>query len=324
MHGGGQAYTYDTPGGTTTMAVPPRGFHPLTASAAELAEYGFPQEPAEADQQAEWVEAMSAWKTRVTPDLCFLDTSVDPDLATQNVSYVSSSNWSGYVAQPDSGASFTQVWGSYYQPSRLTTSCSGARESVWAGLGGDASSSRRSDGTIGLLQAGTSYNSSGSPMPWYEYLYRNASRTWSGLLTEASFAPNFSVAPGDHIFTETEYNPSTGKALFYVENETTGEDGSANPAISSNFYDGSIAEWITERPAMDGPTGALYPLQNYGTVTWTGAQVENSSGHAVFLGSTHAQIAKVMEDSASTVLSDPSSIGGPSGGQFSTTFFGCS
>ncbi len=42
---GGTKTTYSTPGGSTAVLVPPKGFDAATASAAELALYGIPPEP---------------------------------------------------------------------------------------------------------------------------------------------------------------------------------------------------------------------------------------------------------------------------------------
>src|ERR1700742_1393836 len=58
--------------GVTTIAAPPKGFHPLTASDQDLEYYGFPPRPNEIAAPkalASWQKAMTASKTRIAPTL---------------------------------------------------------------------------------------------------------------------------------------------------------------------------------------------------------------------------------------------------------------
>jgi hypothetical protein len=67
---GSTTYTYKYANGlTATEVVPPPGFHPLTASDAELQKYGFPPRPTTATQLASWTKGMAAYTGKVIPNL---------------------------------------------------------------------------------------------------------------------------------------------------------------------------------------------------------------------------------------------------------------
>lgn len=57
---GGTKTTYATPGGSTSVLVPPKGFDAATASAAELALYGIPPEPpSSSPAHAMWLQMVN-------------------------------------------------------------------------------------------------------------------------------------------------------------------------------------------------------------------------------------------------------------------------
>jgi hypothetical protein len=58
LAGGGSSYRYDVDGLSVAMLVPPAGFNPLTASAAKLAEYGFPTRPRRGRALRSWLFSM--------------------------------------------------------------------------------------------------------------------------------------------------------------------------------------------------------------------------------------------------------------------------
>lgn len=64
LPGGGEAYAYDEGSGdVVTTIVPPSSFQPLTATAAQLAEYGFPPRPAAGTPTyTDWFKEMSVYK----------------------------------------------------------------------------------------------------------------------------------------------------------------------------------------------------------------------------------------------------------------------
>jgi len=101
MSGGGTLYTYTSasdPGSSVEVPLPAAGFQPLTASAAQLAEYGFPPEPlTPGDAQSEWRQAMSDYRSRSVPDF---SVTVDPPGFGTGPTF---DPWSGWAAENTTG-----------------------------------------------------------------------------------------------------------------------------------------------------------------------------------------------------------------------------
>src|ERR1700761_8581411 len=91
--------------GVTTIAAPPAGFSPLTASDQDLEYYGYPPKPdlVRAPKAfASWQKAMTASKKRIAPVLEVTKNIAGPaklkaGVAPAGGSAASSYNWSGYV-----------------------------------------------------------------------------------------------------------------------------------------------------------------------------------------------------------------------------------
>ena len=90
LAGGGSAVEYKINGMTVTDLIPPPGFRPETASAAQLDEYGFPARPTKPAQLATWKTEMAGWKGTAPPTSFLAETHshVASDTAT-------SGNWAG-------------------------------------------------------------------------------------------------------------------------------------------------------------------------------------------------------------------------------------
>jgi hypothetical protein len=66
--GSGSAVQYDLGNGVIVrQLIPPAGFVPETAPAAELAEYGFPARPSGGESLTVWQQEMSAWTGSAPP-----------------------------------------------------------------------------------------------------------------------------------------------------------------------------------------------------------------------------------------------------------------
>ena len=95
--------------------------------------------------------------------------------------------------------------------------------------------------------------------------------------------------------------------------------------MASKFYEPNSAEFITERKTVDS---ALAPLNNFGTISWNSAKVENDDGNWVYLANTHAQAKDILVGQNRVTLdyytmAKPGALGGPTGGAFSDTFVRC-
>jgi hypothetical protein len=75
----------------------------------------------------------------------------------------------------------------------------------------------------------------------------------------------FSVSPGDVIYAEVNQSSSSGLWTYSIEDVTI--DLTSTSAESFNGA-GTSAEWIAEDPGIPGTT-ALYPLADFGSVTFT-------------------------------------------------------
>jgi peptidase A4-like protein len=85
------------------------------------------------------------------------------------------------------------------------------------------------------------------------------------------------IHPGDQIHVYLSYAQSTHKLNFYIANNTTEK---SQPVVFHNFngaryYNGSTAEWVDERPTINGVPAHL---KNFGTVNWSGIRAQENDG----------------------------------------------
>ncbi|HWF14764.1 MAG TPA: G1 family glutamic endopeptidase [Acidimicrobiales bacterium] len=165
---------------------------------------------------------------------------------------VTSENWSGYAVE--SPSQFTEVLGSWVQPTAKCTNLGKTYGAFWIGLDGFASSS--------VEQLGTDSDCKNINSPtyyaWYE-MYPAASVTVS--------PTQFPVKPGDTMTASvTRSSTSYTLSLHSSEGWTFSTTQSGSDANSS-------AEWVAEAP----DTCLLIfcsnaKLTNFGSVTFSGAQ----------------------------------------------------
>ena len=195
--------------------------------------------------------------------------SSDPQDVTVSNTVLNSSNWSGHTAYPSSTNRFIAVQGDWNHPSNLTDTCTASLNSTWVGLGGGAN---------GLIQAGTASHSDYYNLPhraWYEYI--SSTGADSGEIRLA----NINVNAGDAIHSYVSYQTANNQANFYVSDGTTGTSQSILTTLGAAYYDGQRADWIVERP---GVNGALAPLRHFNDVNFTNGQAQNQSGNWVGIG----------------------------------------
>jgi hypothetical protein len=246
LAGGGSAIEYKMNGRTVEELIPPPGFRPETATAAQLDEYGFPPRPSDRGQLARWQKEMSRWKG-VAPPAPFLaqnHTRVIADTEYSNI-------WAGYVitAQPGSISAFSHAEGWYIEPTMASSRCSSTSEVSWAGLGGWV------DPYNGgwLAQNGTGWGvpGLGAHQAWWEIVPING----------ITAVPNYYGTPGQ------EFDASTrvidGGFRFWFLNYATGVSDAFDEPFTSSTNTLS-AEVIIERPSVNkNPTN----LANFQTFT---------------------------------------------------------
>ncbi len=242
-----------------TYALPPQGFNPVTASAEDLATYGFPQRPdrqTAAQHYAAWERAMLAARNRWNGDLKPVNASSKMRLAAKPATEAAAPatgptqvwtyNWSGVAATNklkkwNSAASFYDVYSVFSVPTTqppFGAECAGGLENTWVGIDGY---------TAALLDEGTFPLQGGA---YSTTQCSSADAYYAVFVSWAAGYQTFLTAPGDIMYVEVSnslggFNPG----YVFVEDLTT---------LTYNSYSldnetgvplvGNSAEWVVERP----------------------------------------------------------------------------
>jgi len=160
-----------------------------------------------------------------------------------------SSNWSGYVVTGQNGG-YQSVSAQWTVPAINCAAVPNGVVSAWVGVNGDSAANP------GLFQDGTSSQciaGQASSFAW-----------WTDADQGFGAQALFGVNAGDVIFAEVAQN-SQGSWVYTVKDLTTGLTSSSPEAYNGQ---GLSAEWIVEDPT-DGTTNALFPLADFGPVTFS-------------------------------------------------------
>jgi hypothetical protein len=247
--------------GFTTFAAPPQGFTALTASDEQLANFGFPPRPdpaASPKQYASWSKAMLASRKRIVPSLRQTSIFHGPARLRQgtesgDLTALQSYNWSGYVdtngATRFASSSFSAIAAEVVVPIAVEAfgvcSASADYASSWVGIDGVSADD--------VLQAGVEFDAACYDgvtatlySPWIEWYPSSEIRIG-----------NLPIAPGDDYYVQV-WNTSATQGYAYLVNEN------ANEAVTISFTPpsgtklvGNSAEWITERPDVNGAPATL-------------------------------------------------------------------
>ena len=294
--------------GTQTYMDPPASFNPLTAPAEDLALYGFPPRPDAAKSPetfATWQKAMVASQKHTIPTLQQTNIFHGPAQSKASATNTSNSyNWSGYVltnkATTYSASSYYFLISDYVVPlaEQAFGACTGGWDysSTWAGIDG------WSNGDV--LQAGTesdAYCSGGSRAAYYSawFEWYPFSETRIG---------GFPVSPGDDLFVEVWSTSNTAGHAYIVNYNTNQYVNIAFAAPAGTHLVGNSAEWVVERP---GVNGSLATLTNYiSDVLWN-ADAYDFYYHAGSPGApgTSTSIPVDMLDNSGNLISYPTLIG---------------
>jgi hypothetical protein len=233
--------------GVTTIAAPPKGFNPLTASDQDLEYYGFPPRPdqiAAPKAFATWQKAMSASRSRVRPILDVTKNMASPATMqaaaappSGNAGPATSPNWAGYVNENGvtayGSSSFYYTIADYDVPNVRQAHCDGTWDAAITAVGIDGW------GSGDVLQAGTigeAYCSGITRSAYYYAMYEWYPYGWTTITS-------LSVAPGDEMFVEV-WNTSSTSGHAYVLNISTSQyvivSFSAPPGV---HLVGNSAEW---------------------------------------------------------------------------------
>jgi hypothetical protein len=294
--------------GATTIAAPPASFNPLTASDQDLEYYGFPPRPNEIDAPkafASWQKAMTASKTRIVPKLEVTKNFSAPAkakaAAPSSGSAATSSNWSGYVnlngVTKYGSSSFYFVISDYVVPiaRQAYGACTGGWDYsvTWVGIDGWGSGD--------VLQAGNeadAYCSGSTTSAYYSTWYEWYPYGWTRIT-------NLPIVPGDDLFVEV-WNTSSTAGHAYLVNYNTNQSVTVNfSAPSGTQLVGNSAEWVVERPGING---SLATLSNYITDYFSDSYAYNFGYSAVDPGSA-SSFPVTMLDNSGNPISYPTILG---------------
>lgn len=277
------------PQSPVAYAAAPSGFSPLTATAQQLAQYGFPARPSGGKALTEWTYAMS----RATQYVPAGVSTVVQGIKLSTVTPEWSSYWAGYdgLASANGGSLFNSTSATFTEPTVLSCGCSGD-VAIWTGIGGAGSSTD-------ITQGGTLAQELPGQQPTYNVVWEDAPNS---PVTESAPA----VSAGDQIYVSVTY--SGGDTTYYFENETTGQYHSYPE--STPYYDGSSADWIVEKPYGEQYLPGFTPA-----VPFTGAwsQDNQSIGDIGGLQNLQKQYMTSNGSSTGTPLATPSNLNSDDG-----------
>jgi peptidase A4-like protein len=266
---------------------PPASFKPLTASADQLRNAGYPARPPKTHKReySIWVRAMSR-------PLHFTDPN--PVCTATKHSVTDSGNWAGYeVPESDYGYPIDATVSAWVQPavsgnSNYTNYQDAPDASFWTGTG-----------LVDIIQAGC--DSIATSTPQY--------RCWTEDYPQGTVWEGPVVRPGQTVYV-ADYYEGSNVAEYYIENETTGETQSfTNPAPDVGL---GSADYINERVGSDylPAFGSVAVSSNY-------FSVNTGSTYDTYQPGSNAN-EYIMTGSTGTVMSSPSAI--QSNGNFTQEF----
>jgi hypothetical protein len=200
-----------------------------------------------------------------------------------------SRNWSGYAA---TGGTFTAVSGTWTVPN-VSAGNTPAADATWVGIGGVTSTDLIQAGTQATVQSGqVSYSA------------------WVEMLPQASQNVPLDVSAGDSVSVAiTQQQDGTWQIV--IGNATTGQSYQRSVTYSSSR---SSAEWVEEAPAVG--RRMLVPLDNFGTVTFSGATTVEGGQQRTIAQAGGQSI--TMSNAAGQPVAQPSVLG-TDGSSFSVT-----
>jgi hypothetical protein len=284
--------------GIRTIAAPPEGFDALTATDADLAYYGFPPRPNDnSGDYASWAKAMAASKELIVPVLEQTNIYHGPSrkAPSPTANALGSYNWSGALhtnsVKSYGKSSYDFVYSDVTVPTakQADGKCTGSWDyaSAWVGIDGDGSND--------VLQDGIEFDAychkgkkASFYSPWFEWFPLSEVRVG-----------NLPIAAGEEYFMEIWSTAKTvGHAMLVNETKKKGVLIVFDAPKGTKLV-GNSAEWITERPDVNG---ALATLTNYGSQKYSDAHGETFAGKAIDPGDSSAVI---MVDNNGNPISYP-------------------
>jgi hypothetical protein len=253
---------------------PPSGFDPLTASAADLARFGFPDRPSDPRLLQRYQSVFKRLQGKfqyVQPTFRIDPTKTTrPNAGARTGGTETYDNWSGGVVYAPSGQSFKWVQGDWVVPNVYApTQNQWYYCANWIGLDGDGSGDVCQAGMIcSVYQSGSSITR--NIYPWHEWY----PSSWVEIT-------NLAISPGDMVsmLICTPQGAGSTTASVYFSNTTSGLSTSyAITAPGTTKLAGNSAEWIVETPIVNG---VLTQMPDYGEVFFSTCEAYLTNGTVV-------------------------------------------
>jgi hypothetical protein len=314
--------------GIRAYPAPPEGFNAQTASDEELAAYGIPPRPDQAqdsDGYRHWTRTAlvmgnprSRWQGELKPrkGRSSLPTAVEPPQEEQGTTFgassYSSKNWSGAIntlplSQWSSSKSFSRVTGYFNVPvPQQAFNGSGSvcdldtdQAAFWVGFGGLSIKGVISNNNV--AQAGVDiyaycgFGTNTGAYAWVEWFPNNPAQL-------------FSCNPGDDVTVNLLALSPTSVSVAIVDVTLRQSWGGVITPPSGFQLVGNEAEYIVERPGGDSTPTGLYPLANYIWSFWDFSRAETFSKVFYYPGNTTAGTydSTMYDDSGVNKISVPS------------------
>jgi hypothetical protein len=238
----------------------PEGFNPLTASDRQLVAHRIPRRPdaeTEPHLRALWDRTVGRTQLLIVPEFEHHEniqhgparTGAGRMVAARRtetrISNATSSNWSGAATFSPAGKPYRFVGGQWTVPSPNATSDGVFYASEWVGIDGWGSSD--------VLQAGTETQIT-------KVLFitiRNVYTWWEWFPSGEVAISNLPVSAGDVMYCLICAD-STSHATMYFSNQSQGVGTQFEvTAPRGTNLSGNVAEWIVERPTVNGSVASL-------------------------------------------------------------------
>lgn len=226
--------------------------------------------------------------------------TVTPQTAT-SIGQGTSRNWAGYVAEGDI---FNRVTATWIEPHAHCGTTPDAMALFWVGFDGWNNDTVEQGGSYARCSSGTA-----SYWLWWE------------MYPQTSINPVMPIHAGDKITATVQYVAPT-----YVITETDDTTGGSNEqdvqcqVISGNSQCfNSSAEVIAEDPMTSVYSSTFFPLDDYGTVKFSGATLHDHHGHTGGFTNSHWLPSRITESDGSQVMAQPSGLTN-TGRNFSVTW----
>jgi len=285
---------------------------PMLPSQEELVSRGYPMRP-DPEQMAEayatWLRMVSSETTEVEPRTVTRPRVHAGPLPILPVlpSTKNSTNWSGFAVYRDPRildrnplAPYVFASAEWYVPSVAGEQGIQDNSVLWVGMDGET--------TGDVLQDGTGQDAIGTNFLGIKWTMASIYAWAEFFPLDMQVLPNFKVGPGDHMLGQVWMGnvgsvPTFSGALgvCFLFNLTHGNSTYvyiAPPAGTT--FTGSSAEWIMERPTIDG---ALPDLSDYGAAMMLNAWAQRTDGTVVFSSGNPYSVQITMTDDAGSIMS---------------------